>query len=94
MSGPARNVIEGQIDALATVIGQIASVDGDHQTAVPELTLYRRSKPTDPLHCIYNVGLGIVPQGEKHVLVGRDSWNYGPGKPMLTSIDLPVVFAP
>src|SRR6185503_16676477 len=47
--------------------------------------------PTEPLHCIYNLGLGVVAQGDKQVLLGGESIDYGPGQSMLTTIDLPVV---
>jgi AraC-like DNA-binding protein len=77
--------------ALARAIGRLAQTDGDHCTAIPALTLHRRRAPTDPLHCIFNLGLGIVAQGGKRVLVGRDSKDYGPGQSMLTTVDLPVI---
>jgi len=60
-------------------------------TGIPALTLHRRSGPTEPLHCIYNLGLGVVAQGDKQVLLGEESIDYGPGQSMLTTIDLPVV---
>jgi len=77
--------------ALAQVIGRFAQTDGDHLTAIPRLTLHRRKAPTEPLHCIYNLGLGVVAQGGKQVLLGGESIDYGPGQSMLTTIDLPVV---
>jgi AraC-like DNA-binding protein len=77
--------------ALAAEITRVAQNDGDHHTAIPALTLHRRSAPTEPLHCIYNLGLGVVAQGDKQVLVGRETIAYGPGQSMLTTIDLPVV---
>jgi AraC-like DNA-binding protein len=77
--------------ALARAIGRVAQTDGDHTTAIPRLTLHRRTAPTEPLHCIYNLGLGIVAQGDKQVLLGGESIDYGPGQSMLTTIDLPVV---
>jgi AraC-type transcriptional regulator N-terminus len=46
---------------------------------------------TGTLHCIYNLGLGVVAQGGKQVLVGGESIDYGPGQSMLATIDLPVV---
>ena len=42
--------------ALARAIGQFAQTDGDHNAAIPALTLHRRKAPTEPLHCIYNLG--------------------------------------
>jgi AraC-like DNA-binding protein len=41
--------------------------------------------------CIYNLGLGVVAQGDKQVLLGGEAIDYGPGQSMLTTIDLPVV---
>jgi AraC-type transcriptional regulator N-terminus len=77
--------------ALARAIDRVAQTDGDHTTAIPALTLHRRKAPTDPLHCIYNLGLGVVAQGDKQVLLGGEAIDYGPGQSMLTTIDLPVV---
>jgi AraC-like DNA-binding protein len=77
--------------ALARAIRHVAQTDGDHNTAVPGLTLHRRKAPTEPLHCIYNLGLGVVAQGDKQVLLGDEAIDYGPGQSMLTTIDLPVV---
>src|SRR5712691_9083453 len=77
--------------ALARAIRRFAQTDGDHHTAIPALTLHRRKAPTEPLHCIYNLGLGVVAQGDKQVLLGGESIDYGPGQSMLTTIDLPVI---
>jgi AraC-like DNA-binding protein len=77
--------------ALAGAIGRFAQTDGDHTTAIPALTLHRRQAPTEPLHCIYNLGLGVVAQGHKQVLLGGETTGYGAGQSMLTTIDLPVV---
>ena len=79
------------IGALARAIGSLVQTDGDHNTGIPALTLHRRSGPTESLHCIYNLGLGVVAQGDKQVLLGDESIGYGPGQSMLTTIDLPVV---
>ena len=81
---PATNV-------LARAIRRFAQTDGDHYTSVQALTLHRRSAPSEPLHCIYNLGLGVVAQGDKQVLLGGEAIDYGPGQSMLTTIDLPVV---
>jgi AraC-like DNA-binding protein len=79
------------LSALARAIGRFAQTDGDYDTAIPALTLHRRSAPTEPLHCIYNLGLGVVAQGDKQVLIREEAFGYGPGQSMLTTIDLPVV---
>jgi AraC-like DNA-binding protein len=76
---------------LVRAIDRFAQTDGDYDTTIPALTLHRRASPTQPLHCIYNLGLGVVAQGDKQVLIGEQSIDYGPGQSMLTTIDLPVV---
>jgi len=77
--------------SLARVIGRFAQTDGDHGTPIPALTLHRRSSPTAPLHCIYTLGLGVIAQGAKRVMLGEAALSYGPGQSMLTTIDAPAV---
>ena len=79
------------IARLAQAIASVAQSDGDYFTAIPSLSLHRRKGPTEPLHCIFNLGLGVVAQGHKQALVGAEVVAYGPGKSMLTTIDLPVI---
>ena len=79
------------LSALAYAVGNFAQTDGDYATAIPALTLHRRSAPTKPLHCIYSLGLGVTAQGGKHVMLRKEVIDYGPGQSMLTTIDLPVV---
>ena len=76
---------------LAHAIASFAHSDRDYATAIPALSLHRRKGPTEPLHCIYSLGLGVVAQGHKQVLLGGEVVNYGPGQSMLTTIDLPVI---
>lgn len=76
--------------ALARTIQCIATEAGDHATALPELTLHRRNAPTDPLHCIFPLGLAFTAQGHKEVQLGGKTFAYGPGQSMLTTMDLPV----
>ena len=79
------------MSTLARTISDLAQIDGDFPTAIPALSLHRRKMPTEPLHCIYGLGLGIVAQGGKQVILGGEVMNFGPGQSMLTTIDLPVV---
>ena len=77
---------------LARAVQSIAATSGDHRTAVPELTLHRRNRPSQPVHCIYTLGLAVTVQGSKHVLLGDAELSYGPGQSLLTTIDLPVSY--
>ncbi len=75
---------------LAQLVGGIAQTDGDYTTQIPALMIYRRSTVTDPMPCIYGLGLGITVQGGKRVTLGDEIFDYGPGQSLVTSVDLPV----
>jgi len=79
------------ISTLAATIETIAQNDGDYDTDISELSLHRRHTPTEPEHCIYTLGLGVVAQGSKQVVKGDTLLDYGRGNYMLTMIDLPVI---
>lgn len=76
---------------LASLVNNIAQTDGDYATPIPALMLYRRSAVTDPMPCIYGLGLGLAVQGGKRVTLGDEVFNYGPGQSLVNSVDLPVV---
>ncbi|HTD28771.1 MAG TPA: AraC family transcriptional regulator, partial [Xanthomonadaceae bacterium] len=86
-----KNVEPPALARLARAIDRIAQLDGDYPTAIPALSLHRRSAPTAPLHCVYTLCLGVVAQGAKHVLLGDAVIDYAPGQSMLTTIDAPVI---
>ena len=46
-------------------------------------------QPTPALHL--RLGLGVIAQGAKQVMLGEEAIDYSPGRSMLTTIDLPVV---
>lgn len=80
------------VGLLARAVQKRAPLSGDHPTAIPELTLHRRNKPTQVVHCIYTLGMALTVQGGKHVLLGENELSYGPGQSLLTTIDLPVSY--
>ena len=81
----------GALDDLARAVAHIAHSDGDYVTAIPELSLHRRSTTTEPLHCIYGFGVGITIRGQKRVALGDEVFDYSAGQSLLTTADLPVV---
>jgi AraC-like DNA-binding protein len=88
----AKTITEGMgVARLARAIDRVAQLDGDHATAIPALTFHRRSAATEPLHCIYGLGLGVIAQGGKQVLLADEVIEFTPGRSMLTTIDQPVV---
>jgi AraC-like DNA-binding protein len=85
------NSSEASRAELARLVGALAQTDGDHASAIAALMLYRRSAASDPMPCIYGLGLGIALQGDKRVTLGGEIYDYGPGQSLLTTVDLPVV---
>ena len=79
------------IATLAAEIGKIARNDGDYQTAIPQLMVARRSGRTEPLSCMYMLGLAVVAQGGKRVTLNEQVVDYAPGQSLLVTVDLPVV---
>jgi len=64
---------------------------GDHASALPGLTLYRRDRPTEPASVLYEPGVAFVVQGRKRVVLGSDAYEYDAGKFVLTAVDLPTI---
>lgn len=81
------------VDKLAELAGLIernTGSDGIFGTAVPSLHLIRSSKSTLPIHTIYEPAVIIVARGTKVVMLGGDSYTYGPSAHFVVSVDLPV----
>ncbi|MBL0372074.1 AraC family transcriptional regulator [Rhizobium sp. KVB221] len=78
-------------EELGHLIARYAIEDGIHATAVPRLSAVRISKPTDPVHSVHKAAICIAAQGRKQVILGQEVFEYGPGRHMLVSVDLPVI---
>jgi len=76
---------------LLSLVEDIAQNDGDYPTEIPILSIYRRSTVTDPMPCVFGLGLGVTLQGRKRVTLGEDVFDYGSGQALINTIDLPVV---
>ncbi len=60
-------------------------------TAIPGLTLHRRTAPTAPCSMTYEPGMTVIAQGRKRVDLGQRTFFYGGSRYLLTSVDLPIV---
>lgn len=78
-------------NTLAKLVGTFAQTDGNHNTLISALMLYRRSVTSEPMPCLYGLGLGITTQGGKRVMLGDEIFDYGSGQSIITTVDLPVV---
>ena len=79
------------IRQLADKIGKVVGNATEKSTHISGLTLYRSIAPTAPNPCTYEPSLLIIPQGEKRVDLGRQSYSLGQSTFLLTSIELPIV---
>jgi AraC-like DNA-binding protein len=73
---------------------RIAAGVGSEQkriTAVPGLTLHRRTAPTPPCSMTYEPSLILTAQGRKRVELGNRSFTHGSSHYLLASVALPVV---
>ncbi|MGA2538077.1 MAG: AraC family transcriptional regulator [Terracidiphilus sp.] len=78
----------------AELAGKIAahmSVEGVQATAVPGLSLSRRSEPTACASAAYEPSLVVFVQGRKQINVGKTSYLCDSSNFLLTSVDLPVL---
>lgn len=76
---------------LVDAVCRIAGNDGDFATAIPQLSLHRRSHPEEPQPCLYPRGLILVLRGHKRLAYGNRRVTYGAGDLLVIPADLPVV---
>jgi len=77
--------------ALARRIAAHVPAAGDRATAVPGLTLYRRTAPTACNAVTYKPSLAVFLQGRKRITLGGTTYLCDESTFLLTSVDLPVV---
>jgi len=77
--------------ALARRIAAHVPTAGDRATAVPGLTLYRRTAPTACNAVTYEPSLAVFVQGRKRINLGGTTYLCDESTFLLTSVDLPVV---
>jgi AraC-like DNA-binding protein len=86
-----RSETKQTITELAALLQKHAKQDGAHPSAeIPELCLYRASRPGGATHTLYKPSLCIIAQGTKEVLVGADVFRYDAAHYLLASVELPV----
>jgi len=77
-------------DQLIQKVSDFAEVEGEHESIISGLSFHSRISPTESTHCIYSLGLGLVLQGQKEVIIGDKVYQCHEGHSILTTIDLPV----
>ena len=85
------NPAEALRSELATLLARRTGADGRHETAIPQLKLYRFSHPTEPAPVLQEPAVYVVVQGRKRVTVGDETYLYDRSRYLAVSVDLPVV---
>jgi AraC-like DNA-binding protein len=78
-------------EELAERIAQALPEDGTLDVS-PSFRLARSSRPTEPIHSMYQPAVCVVAQGRKHAHLGEELFRYDPGHYLIYTVDLPLTF--
>lgn len=89
---PNPDVITARCQELATLVRRHTESNGNiiQPTAIKQLDLTRSDAVSTALHGVYQPILAIVVQGQKEVLLGEETYQYGAGQYLVVSVDLPL----
>jgi len=79
------------LEALGGSIARLTEYGELHTTAIPGLSLFRRTEPTEPMTGMYQPSICMVAQGAKRVQLGDDNFVYDAQHYLITSVHLPTV---
>jgi AraC-like DNA-binding protein len=60
-------------------------------SAIPALSLYRRTAPAEPISYLHEPSICLIAQGSKRVILGEEVYVYDANHFLITSVGLPVV---
>jgi AraC-like DNA-binding protein len=78
---------EELVERMARALPEDGALD-----AFPGFRLSRSSRPTEPVHSVYQPAFCFVAQGSKRVLLGEEVFRYDPGHYLIFTVDLPLIF--
>ncbi|HET6420781.1 MAG TPA: AraC family transcriptional regulator [Geobacteraceae bacterium] len=91
MKKSERSLEDVALEALGGSIARLTEQGELHATAVPGLSLFRRTGPTEPITGMYQPSICLVAQGAKRVMLGDDTYVYDAQHYLITSVHLPTV---
>jgi AraC-like DNA-binding protein len=77
-------------EELTVLVEQYAQLEGVTPTAWPTLSFFRADTPSDRSCVMYEPCLGVLLQGNKHILFGTERFEQESGRYLINSIDVPV----
>lgn len=78
-------------EALGSAIARLSGTSELLGTDIPGLSLYRRTRVTEPSSALYEPCVCVIAQGAKRVILGEDAYVYDAQHFLLTSVNLPTV---
>lgn len=84
-----KSSMESTLNSLKSSIAHLTENGELETTDVPELSLFHRNEPTQLVTTLYEPSICLVIQGEKRVILGEDTYFYGPDKYLIVSVNLP-----
>jgi AraC-like DNA-binding protein len=82
---------ETQQKKLAYIIDKYSRKEGENETPIPGVFLFRASTTDAALPSVYNPCLCIIAQGHKQVMLEKEIYRYGPSQYLTVSVDLPLM---
>lgn len=82
--------IFSKTEKLSDLILRHCAEDSIQPIALPRVTLLHFTRPTGLLHSLYKPAFCVIAQGRKQSVLGRQVFEYKPGKYMVVSVDVPV----
>ncbi|MBE1161146.1 AraC family transcriptional regulator [Dyella acidiphila] len=86
----ASSRLEQDREELTALVERYAQADGVWPTAWPALSFFRADSPGDRTCAMYEPCLGLLLQGNKHILLGEERFEQENGHYLISSIDVPV----
>jgi AraC-like DNA-binding protein len=77
-------------EELTAIVERYAQTEGVTPTAWPALSFFRADSPSDRSCALYEPCLGLLLQGDKHILLGEERFEQQNGHYLISSIDVPV----
>lgn len=68
---------------------RIAPCTGKFETVLPGLLVTRYDELTENVNHFYDPSISVVIQGDKHTIIGSESYRYGAGACLVNGVDMP-----
>lgn len=77
---------------LANRVHRIVLTSGEWDSRIPGLHLSYVQTPDKVPNCFYVLSVGLILQGRKYLNIGKNSYEYGAGSMIVTSVDMPTSY--